>query len=152
MPLRHEIVSSIVVKTKRYPYKLNKDGTRNINKEFSKDEDFEFKFGLAELAMIIFRDSPNKLNIDNKEMYFDYSNGKLLGIHFEDDDYIWMVNDYTDIMDECKRLFAIQYVMIDTMNRMAGQQIGTSNLNLEEYLDDDDIPDEFDVGGEIEDY
>lgn len=150
MELRHEIVSSITFKTTRYPYKLNPDGTRNINRDFDKDEDFLFKFSIAELSLIIFRDAPNRLNIDGKEMYFDYNNGKLIGIHFENEDYIWFVKNYSDLLEECKRLFAYQYVALEYLSRSIGNQIGdTSSDIIDEYLDEDDeVIDEFDLDDE----
>lgn len=137
--MQFDIIATIEINTVKYPYQLYGNGKRNIDDSNPEKETFVFKFDSNSISQIIFRGGPRVLYVDNKEMYFDYKNNELSGIHFEDSGFIWIVMNYKEFIESCKIAYINQ--------KFAEKMIGTLSSDSQSYLSkkEDEIIDEFDL-------
>ena len=137
-----DIISTIEIETTRYRYGLNQDGSRNIDTTNPEKETFVFKFDSISTEQIIFREGPPVLFVDDKCMYFNYKNNTLAGIHFENNDYIWILKDYKDFINQCREAYLRQKIT----ERFLGIMDQTNPSGVEKI---DHVIDEFDKGDVI---
>lgn len=138
--MKFDIISTIVVETRRYSYTLNDNGTRNIDRDNSELETLEFKFNSESIQHIIFREGPMVLRVDDKELYFDYKRQGLIGMHFENEEYIWMMSDFKEFLANCRESYLRQKIT----ERFLGIMDECHEGGDKEYIDE--IKDEFEAG------
>lgn len=137
--MKFDIISTIVIETRRFSYELNQDGTRKINRESSTPEELTFKFDAYAIQHIIFREGPMVVWVDDKQLFFDYKKNVLSGIHFESDKYIWVMTNFQDFLNQCREAYLRQKIT----ERFLGIMDECHEYQDREELDG--IVDEFDV-------
>lgn len=137
-----EIISTIIVDTKKYHYILKPDGTRDIDTERAVTEQLTFQFNTNSLRKIIMRDNPSILRVDDKELYFDYShrNGMILltGIHFENTEYIWMVIGFSKFLNDCQEAYvnaSFATTMINIASSFSEENVQDMYRTQNAYMD-----------------
>lgn len=124
--MNYEVITTIVVDTKKYAYTMSPNGTggKNIDPEYEECK-LEFRFNSDALANIVLRDKPVALKVDNLHMIFDYRGYKLVAIHFEDEGYIYMVSDFRSFLDICRK----EYVLTEFM-KLQADKIGPRIMDI----------------------
>ncbi len=136
-------VAEIKVDVARYTYRLknSEEGlVRDINHESRNDETISFTFDVKGLSQIVLRNASTILNTGDQKIYFNYKDrGSLSSVHFENDEYIWVVLDVKAFMDDCLEA----YLDLVVLNRI---QTLTENdrKRVRDTLDKKEIIDEFD--------
>lgn len=139
-----DIISTIEVKTTKYAYSLNQNGMRNIDTKHSEEETLTFKFDSMAVEYIIFREGPPILRVDDKAMHFGFKQNTLHSIHFENQEFIWIVRDPKDFLAQCREVYLRQKIT----ERFLGIMDQTKPNNDREELSE--ILDEFEVSGKLE--
>ncbi len=137
--MEFDILATIEVHTVKYSYQLYNNGKRNIDDRNPVKESFVFKFDSNAIEQIIFRRGQRVLYVDNKEMYFDYKNSEISGIHFEDDKFIWIVPKFKDFLMYC------EYAYIKQKFAEMITQVSTTPHQIEMKVQKPKILDEFDL-------
>lgn len=139
--MKFDIIATIEVETIRYNYIL-KNGKRDIDEKDSIKEILVFKFDSNALKQILFRIGDPVLLVDDKEMYFRYKDNKLVAIHFESKNNIWIVTSYKKFMDDCEQIYSKLKVleMISNLNLTKIEPI-VSKPKKQPVLDEFDLPD-----------
>lgn len=142
--MHFDIISTIEIETVRYRYTLNHNMTRDIDTQNPKKEIFTFKFDSDSIEKIIFREGPAILFVDGKSMYFNYKNNTLSGIHFEDNTYVWIVNNYKDFINQCKEAYLGQKISEKILVFMNPPSYSKSSGRILDEFEDDYIESQFD--------
>lgn len=137
-----DIISTIEVDTCKYAYSVTPQGTRDIDMK-NTDETLIFKFDSMSIEYIIFREGPPILRVDDKTMYFTTKQNTLKSIHFENDNFIWIVKDPKDFLAQCREIYLRQKIT----ERFLGIMDQTKPTDKEELSE---VLDEFEISGKLE--
>ena len=144
-----QIIFPITVDTRKYAYTLKPNGERDIDVNNYTTEPLEFRFDVNALGLIVLRNGPDAIHVDDKVMYFDYRRNRLSAIHFENSSYIWMINNMEGFLKLCTEAYASGIICLK-LHDMLIQDPGMmkdvkTNLNNLLHTEEEDIPDEFDA-------
>ena len=139
-----DIISTIEVSVTKYAYSVTPNGMRDIDSEHPEEETLMFKFDSMSIEYIIFREGPPVLRVDDKVLHFGMKQNSLRSIHFENENFLWIVKDPKGFLAQCREVYLRQKITERFLGIMDQTKPNSDKEELSEILD------EFEVSGKLE--